>query len=212
LDIANELFDWLEDSKVGPLVEFSDGTVAWKIDIDPQGGNTDSYATGIEEGNAGIGWVYVQAYNLTGNERYLNMAKRAADWLINVAGNDGKSGLFWHEDMNPVNPLVHKNLDNGNAGIGVFLEDLAKAGGDQKYHQAAIGALTWIKNTARHNGNRVSWDDNSGYQNGNSGPTSPYSNDPSWHWGDAGILNFMVLMQGGTTDIPGEQSGLLSRP
>ena len=200
---ADELFSWLEDAKQGPLVDFGDGTAAWKLSLDPQGGDNPIFATGMEEGNAGIGWTYLQAYNLIKQEKYLVMAKKAADWLLKVALKDRQGGLSWHEDESPVNPLIHANLNNGAAGIGMFLEDLYQATNDPKYHQASQGALNWITASAARDGNDIYWNDNGG--------EAAYSKDPSWHWGTAGILAFVARMHGGTIDIAGEQPGLPSR-
>ena len=210
LDKANVLFGWLEDSQDGPLVESPDGSVTWKLSLDPQGGDDDSNATGFEEGNAGIGWVYLQAYSITHNRHYLTMAQKSADWLLNAAKNDN-GALSWHEDEHPTNPLVHANLNNGAAGIGSFLQDMYLATGGVKYGRGARGALKWLMTSARHYGEHIYWKDNGGFDNGNSGPSSPYNNDPSWHWGDAGIMAFALRMVGGGTDIPGEQSALLSK-
>jgi hypothetical protein len=39
--------------------------------LDPGGGDNNKYATGFEEGAAGIGWVHLQANILTGDNKYL---------------------------------------------------------------------------------------------------------------------------------------------
>ena len=203
---ANKLFSWLQDTNNGPMVEFNNGTVAWRIAIDPDDSNDPTnaaYATGFEEGSAGIGWTYLQAYELTHDQQYLAMAKRAAGWLLSVAVKDNHNGYSWHEDENPASPYVRPNLDNGAAGIGMFFYDLYLVTKDQSYLTAAQGARQSIVNTAVHSGNNVYWqDDDDGSQ---------YSNDPSWHWGDAGIIDFMARLSGGTMDIPGEQDGLTPR-
>lgn len=207
---AEAAFTWLEDSKYGPIVRYKDGSVSFKLSIDPQDKNDNSYATGIEEGNAGIGWVYLQAYEITHNTHYLAMAESCAKWLLDVAVKSKNGGLSWHEDMHPTNTLIHTNLDNGTAGIGMFLEDLYKVTGSSKYKNAVNGALISIKSTAKYKSGNIYWTDNGGYANGNSGPSSPYSDDPSWHWGNAGILSFVIRVNGGSWDIPGEESGLFA--
>lgn len=197
---ADKLFSWLEDTENGPMVPFNDGSVAWKLAIDPKGGGDPVLATGFEEGSAGIGWTYLQAYKLTGNERYLTVARQAADWLTAMAVTDG-NGITWHEDEAPAKPTVHANLNNGAAGIGMFLQDLSEASGDAKYHDLAQQALNWLIATAVHDqSSNMYWNDNDG--------EADYSQDPSWHWGTAGIMAFIAKMSGGTVDIPGEQSGL----
>ncbi len=196
---ANTLFSWLQDTKNGPMVTFADGSVAWKLALDSQGGDNPVLATGFEEGSAGIGWTYLQAYKLTGNKQYLSIAEKAADWLNDVSVKSA-SGITWHEDESPANPIIHTNLNNGAAGVGMFLHDLAAAGGGAKYQTMAQQTLNWITATAKHDGSNIYWDDNDGQNN--------YSRDPSWHWGTAGIIGFAARMAGGSVDIPGEQPGL----
>jgi len=210
LTAANSLFSWLSDDSVGPYVKFGDDTAAWKLAIDPEGDDTSSYATGFEEGNAGIGWAYLQGYTVTKQKTYLQRAEEAANWLLKVGKSDGHGGLSWHEDENPANPLVHANLNNGAAGIGVFLQDLYLATGQSKYHTGALGAIDWLMSSAKHKGSSVYWNDNGGYVDGNSGSSDAYGNDPSWHWGDAGILAAMLRINGASFDMPGEQPGLVS--
>lgn len=197
---ADKIFSWLEDTENGPIVNNEDGSVAWKLALDPQGVDNPILATGFEEGSAGIGWTYLQAYKITGNQRYLGIASQSADWLalVSVAGNNG---IAWHEDEVPTNPIIHSNLNNGSAGVGVFLKDLSEAGGDSRYNVLAQQVLNRIISTSLRdiNGN-IYWADNGG--------EADYSNDPSWHWGTAGIMEFIAKMSGSALDIPGEQPGL----
>lgn len=207
LDQAEKSLGWLVDTKNGPMVKISPSENAWRLALDPQGNNDNQYATGFEEGAAGIGWVFLQAYQQTGQRQYLDMSKTAANWLLGVAikGQDGS--LSWYEDEHPANDLIHANLNNGAAGIGFFLRDLYLASGEQKYQAGAQGALEWLTDNSKHGGqqnNYIYWNDNGG--------DDAYSNDPSWHWGLAGIVNFDQRMNGGTADIPGEQPGLPLKP
>lgn len=198
---AEEVFSWLEDETTGPLVRPNEDSVAWKLMIDPQGGHNSTLATGIEEGAAGIGWVYAQAYKITGKEHYLDVARKAGNWLSDVAEVDSFGGLSWHEDESPQNPIVHSNLNNGTAGIGMFMQTLAELTGDQKYRALAQSAkLSLEKSAIRSGDDKIFWKDNDGEDN--------YQADPSWHWGNAGILAFFARMEGAQLDMPGSQSGL----
>lgn len=199
LEQAERSLSWLADEKSGPMVRVDDDKVAWKLSLDPQGGDDDQLATGFEEGAAGIAWVFLQAYKVTGQQQYLETAKQAANWLSSVA-QPNAGGVTWHEDEAPRNPIVHANLNNGAAGIGMFLLELNEASGDNRYKELADQARVWIANTAQREGNLVFWDDNDGEAN--------YSRDPSWHWGSAGIIAFMVRAEGGKVNIPGMQAGL----
>src|SRR5437868_2686031 len=200
---SEELLGWLSDTKNGPLVRVNDNSVTWRLELDPQGDNNDNYATGIEEGAAGIGWSFLQAYGQTGDKQFLTTAEQAGNWLLAVAvkGHDG--GLSWHEDEHPANPLVHANLNNGAAGIGTFLQDMYRTTGNKKYQAGAQGAMKWLLATAKYHGSNIYWDDNGG--------SDPYSDDPSWHWGLAGLAEFAQRLKGGQLDMPGEQPSLDSK-
>jgi rhamnogalacturonyl hydrolase YesR len=203
LNEAEKLLDWLSDSKQGPLVNVSNDQAAWRLELDPQGGNDNQYATGVEEGAAGIGWTFLQAYGQTGKQVYLDMAEKAGNWLLGAAKNDGNGGLYWHEDEHPASQSApHVNLNNGAAGIGMFFIDLNKATSNEKYQKAAQGALKGIMNSAQHNGSDIFWKDKSG---------NTFQADPSWHWGDAGIIEFLQRMNGGGQDILGEQPAIPSK-
>ncbi len=200
---AEETLGWLGDSKHGPMVKIGNDSAAWKLALDPQSGNNNTLATGFEEGAAGIGWTYLQAYYQTGNKQYLNKATSAGNWLMSVAIERPSGGLAWHEDEHPTNGLVRPNLNNGAAGIGMFLHDLAKASGNNKYQNGAEGALKWLMSSAKGNSNSIYWSDN---DEGNR-----FSKDPSWHWGTAGIIEAAQRINGGKQDIPGEQPSLPGR-
>lgn len=201
---ARKLFSWLENTDTGPMVQFKDGSVAWKLAIDPQGGDVPALATGFEEGSAGIGWTYLQAYRLTGEKRYLDVAKRAGNWLIKVAVRED-NGVTWREHESPAKQITHANLNNGAAGIGLFLLDLAELSGKEKYRDCAEAAQQWLINSARRDDETTPlyWDDNDG--------ENYYSRDPSWHWGTAGIVAFLARMAGGKQDIPGQQESIRRR-
>ncbi|HUB94156.1 MAG TPA: lanthionine synthetase LanC family protein [Verrucomicrobiae bacterium] len=208
---AEGLLSWLTSSG-GPEANVQTG-IAWHIATDPQdSGNQDNaqVATGFEEGSAGIGWTFLQAYNVTGNAQYLTVARDAADWLLSpsVVVSDGHGGYSWPEDYNPTSPYIRPNLDNGAAGIGMFLYDLYAVTKDSTYLDAAQEAATWLDNTAIHRTQGAAtialWKDN---DEGNI-----FTGDPSWHWGDAGVADFLARLTGPTNetlDIPGEQPGLI---
>jgi hypothetical protein len=201
LDKADEIFSWLEDSTNGPLVKYPDGTVAWKLAIDPQGGNDNRYATGFEEGIAGIVWVYLQAYKKTGKQKYLDMVKRGADRLVDFAIKPNVNELAWREDMHPNNADVHVNLNNGAAGDCMVLQDIYLSTGIVKYHEAAQKALNWIKSKAIRSGKTIYFKD---IDNG-----KIYKDDTSMHWGDSGYADAAARMSGGTIDLAGgEEQGL----
>ena len=203
LNQAETLLAWLDNTHSGPMITAGPDSYAWRLSLDPQAGSDNQYATGFEEGAAGIGWVYLQAYKETGQKQYLDVAEGGANWLLGTAMKDQDGSLRWREDEHPSNRLVHANLNNGAAGIGMFLHDMYAVSGNRTYQAGAQGALKWLTASAQHRGSRgqyLYWLDNGG--------DDSYSNDPSWHWGLAGIIEFAQRMNSGTLDIPGEEPAL----
>jgi uncharacterized protein YyaL (SSP411 family) len=177
------------------------GGTAWPIEVGHQA--NAAFATGIEEGAAGIGWVELQLYALTGNAAYLGVAESAGTWLLSVE-TDMSGGVCWAK--NSGGTTWHTSLDNGAPGIGWFLYDLSLADGNQTYDDAALAAQTWLQNVAFSDTNGSFW-----YENFTVSPQNPrwhLAADPSWHWGLAGIAAYFARLDGWTTDIPGEQPGL----
>jgi uncharacterized protein YyaL (SSP411 family) len=197
LTTARRLLRWVRARAVS-----EHGGLAWPIEVEtPSGhGGNPERATGVEEGDAGIAWVELQAYALTHDATYLATARAAGRWLLAVAGHQD-AGLYWPEDEG--HRLVHTSLDNGAPGIGIVLHDLAVATGDSRFAAAARGARTWIAAVAQEDSDGPFWFEHRGVH----GWALPA--DPSWHWGSAGIIGFLATMDGWALDVPGEQPGLL---
>lgn len=198
---------WLRDARrliewVRSKAEKERAGIAWPIELDPHGGNP-MLATGVEEGNAGIGWVELQLYKVTNDALDLRTAVSAGDWLVAVAQSD-HGGLSWQEDFG--RPLTHTSLDNGAPGIGWFLDDLYRATGDRTYEDAALGAATWLGNVEFADPLGVYW-----YEHRTGAVNSAQWHlpaEPSWHWGFAGIAAYFARLSGWGVDIPGEEPGL----
>jgi rhamnogalacturonyl hydrolase YesR len=190
LNDATRLLSWLSASgKAQPA-----GT-AWPIEVDPTGQNqNDQLATGIEEGAAGIGWVELQAYQITGSSTYLRNAESAGQWLGSVAKAE-PGGLAWPE--NSGTSQSSPSLDNGAAGIGWFLDDLWLATDQTSFERGAQGARDWLTSLARQSAGGAPLTGTDG--------TMKLPNEPSWHWGDAGIAAFLVRAAGWQLDMPGEE-------
>ncbi|TMK39338.1 MAG: hypothetical protein E6G56_11640 [Actinobacteria bacterium] len=199
---------WLRDAQrllafVRSRAQPDRGGLRWPITFDPTDpGLTDvQYATGIEEGAAGVGWVELQAYHLTHDPVDLQTAIGAGNWLLASALPE-RGGLAWPEDLGA--DVVHTSLDNGAPGIGWFLDDLARETGDARFATAAQGAVTWLSAVAGRDRRGVVW-----FENRTRGRWS-LPGDPSWHWGLAGIAAFLARMDGLGVDSPGEEPGLPS--
>jgi lantibiotic modifying enzyme len=168
------------------------------------------FATGVEEGNAGIGWVALQAYKLlmahspTAAIKDLELARAAGDWLLSPCAGRGKDQkTYWPEDEG--RSRVHTSLDNGAPGIAVFLHDLYVATGAPSYGNGAADAQRWIASVAFDDHGTAFWCEH--IESGN----WRLCREPSWHWGAAGIVNMAARLQGWPLDIPGEEPGLIRR-
>ena len=178
------------------------GGLAWPIEVDPGDADDPSRATGIEEGAAGIGWVELQAYAVTRDSAHLRTARRAARWLRRVALRE-HGGLAWPEDAGQA--IVHTGLDNGAAGIGWYLDDVARVTHSHADAVAARSAARWLRAVARRDRRGAYWyeyRDRRGWH---------VRADPSWHWGSAGIAAFLARLRGWPVDMPGEEPGLPNR-
>lgn len=74
--------------------------------------------TSLYGGASGVGYFFLQLYEVTGNEEYLNEAKDAAKYLIST---------YQKEEV--VNPGIH----NGLSGQGIFALYLYDKTGDERY-------------------------------------------------------------------------------
>lgn len=168
------------------------------------------FATGVEEGNGGIGWVALQAYKLLMARapgpaiKDLEMARSAGDWLLSsCAGHNKDQKTWWPEDAG--RNLIHTSLDNGAPGIAVFLYDLYAATGAPSYRDGAADAQRWIRSVAFDDHGTSYWCEHT--EDGN----WRLCHEPSWHWGAAGIIDMAARLQGWPLDIPGEEPGFIRR-
>jgi len=186
------------------LADHSCAGVKWPIAT--KGYGRKLYATGVGDGNAGIGWVAIQAYRLLiGREpalavKDLQLARASGDWLLSsCAASDRNEKAYWPETEGP--KLVHTGLDNGAPGIAIFLYDLYRATGAPSYRGGADDAQRWIESVAFGSHDDTYWCEH--MRDG----AWQLCGEPSWRWGEAGILNMAARLQGWQLDIPGEQPG-----
>jgi uncharacterized protein YyaL (SSP411 family) len=195
---------WLHDAErllgwVRHRAEPKGNGLAWPIAIAPDTGDDTDLATGMEEGAAGIGWVFLQAHSVTHDPSYLQTAVGAASWLQATALHEG-DGVAWPEDHGK--QVVHTSLNNGTPGVAWFMHDLALATGDQSYEDTAVAGRHWLLDVARQDARGVYWNE---YRNAR---VWRLPREPSWHWGTAGIVAFLARMDGWGVDMPGEEPAL----
>lgn len=89
-------------------------------------------------GNAGATLVLLNAYDMTGNEKYLRWAREAGDHLIASATKYEWGGWGW------ITPSIGKALTgfaHGASGIMYALARLSDYSGERKYEEAACRAF-----------------------------------------------------------------------
>jgi rhamnogalacturonyl hydrolase YesR len=179
---------------------------SWPIEFDPSGRqNNNAIALGTEEGNAGIGWAFLNAYEVTGQAAYLTVAERAGNYLLaHLTSMDG--GLACVEDVGQGHTtLFHTSLDNGAAGCGSFLSDLSLVSCDTSYQNAAGSIVSWLSAVAHTDSGGIWW-----YQAYNA-RTSVWiqPREMSWHWGQSGIIGFLSRLSGWPVSMPVEQQSIV---
>jgi len=199
---ADLLFAWVRSE-----AESDSSCPGLKWPAEAQGLGHTLYATGFGEGTAGIGWVAIQAYKLLIKRepglaiKDLQFARAAGDWLLSpCAGYQQHQNAYWPGDQG--RQIVHSSLEDGAAGIGLFLYDLFDVTGAPAYRNGAADAQRWIKSVAMHDRDGAFWCEHN--RNGN----WHLCGDPSWMWGTAGIIDFAARLKGWRLDIQGEETYL----
>jgi hypothetical protein len=188
-----------------------DGTCpGLKWPIQTSGYGHKLFATGVEEGNAGIGWVALQAYKLLMTHspapaiKDLQLARAAGDWLLSpCASHDKDQKTYWPEDEG--RSLVHTSLDNGAPCVAIFLHDLYAATGAPAYRDGAADAQKWMTSVTFEDHGTSYWCEHI------DAGSWRLCHEPSWHWGAAGIIDMAARLQGWSLDIPGEEPGLIRK-
>jgi len=158
--IGNFYLDFLDlDPGNQTLLDKATGAANFTIEQGSEYSNTIAwlekgiYKTGISEGAAGIGKLYLRLYQKTLDIYYLNYAKKVADWLIinnaTVSGlNLYNISLLWGNTNSSTTPLntITSGMDSC-AGIGQFLLDLGQEiGGNNVYITNATFVANWLTN------------------------------------------------------------------
>ncbi len=128
LDGARELGDYLEQHAVR-----EDGQAYWPIAPD-----RETVYLGFSHGAAGIGTFLVHLAGATGEDKWLELAREAAAYVIAHAVDDGPDGWGWAKQPPPVEPDVRLQWCHGSPGVSLFFLALAEATGDPTY-DAALG-------------------------------------------------------------------------
>jgi hypothetical protein len=118
----------------------------WEIEIQlPSGAvrggsGVNEYPIVFNTGMVILGWA--DLYKATGEERYLNAAVRASDWLCSIIDNDGKWSRYTY------NGIPHAY----HSRVAWSLFVMAELTADNRYRMAALANTKWVLSLAGNNG------------------------------------------------------------
>lgn len=136
-----KIYEILKDSKILEAANKGADTILKEAIEDQRGGYAwTSYAhegqtrvPNFECGTAGIGYLFTVAYEVSGDERYLNAAKEAAEHIRAIAVLQGEGFLVpWHDNPNE-ETIFYVSTCHGPAGTSRLLYQLYKLTNQQEY-------------------------------------------------------------------------------
>ncbi len=96
-------------------------------------------------GTSGVGWIFTILYNLTKDERFLNAAKEAAEYIKGIAVGDENAVLVPYLDSlerGPSTEFYYLSTCHGPAGTSILFQSLYRITGEKEY-------LDWVLKLSR---------------------------------------------------------------
>ncbi len=121
--------------------------------------STDFYS-GLYMGTAGIGFSFIDFYNILGNESYLQYAEGAAQWLISIGEIDHDSRVGTTCEWPVIQGTTSGSLDIivGAAGTGLFFLKIYNITHNETYLEYAKYAGNWLIKKSLGLGRYCYWD------------------------------------------------------
>ena len=154
---AEACLDWLDHHKASKFAKHS-----WSNHFDFSGrGGTYTKHDPIIVWTALIGFAYLEAYELTGAQRWLKIADSVCGWIMDLPREKTKRGVC-------ISYLAHvqSSVHNSNMLGAAMLSRTAKHTGDRKYLEVARSAMEYSCSRQLPDG---AW---------------RYGEDPKYHWID----------------------------
>jgi hypothetical protein len=114
----------------------------WEVVLPAPGGPVTSYL-GLLHGVAGMGLALARLAEASGEERYLNIAREAAELLLARARASGEGALSWPRHLNDTTTGLQQHC-HGAGGISQFFLQLNHLVPDLRYRAAAEGAARTV--------------------------------------------------------------------
>jgi rhamnogalacturonyl hydrolase YesR len=153
LDYAKGAASWIMAS-----AESRDGGLTWPH-YDAEGG---WYLT-PDKSVSGIAKFFLEMYTTTQDEKFLECAKRATNWIINVG--IVCQGDQCYVEYNPYHQAAFGIYSYPQRDVGTLLLELYNITGDRNYLSYAERIGNWVLKTSECYGNYCKWYDDRGYGN-----------------------------------------------
>lgn len=138
LEYAIKTADYVANNKeIAPQ-----GGYRWYVmptDTFPTIGKAGGYFPGFEYGAAGCGYLLAKLYEITNDEKYLELAKGAAEYILNIAdySEDGDAALVRYNDTY-LTDLYYLGVCQGPIGTSRLFYELFKITNDDSYKEFII--------------------------------------------------------------------------
>ncbi|MBE6484525.1 MAG: lanthionine synthetase [Actinomycetaceae bacterium] len=111
----------------------------WKVSPEPGNDYTDDLLLtrkGLYAGSAGIGQFFIQLYETTGDEQWLDEARQAAAYILATYEGSAFFSNVLTGNLDGIWPVAGwgTSVYVGPAGQGIFMEQLYEKTGDTRYH------------------------------------------------------------------------------
>lgn len=132
---------------------YSNSSLRWKKYLNLPGNITteSQYYYGQYYGAAGIGSLFIELYNETNNQTYLETALKIGNYLLNSASTYGNDYVWWSRSED--SQVVYSSEKYGIAGIATFLLSLYQTSGNStflNYAEKSLDLLYHYRTTTDH--------------------------------------------------------------